>query len=200
MNVSTSIWQCELGFGRVGSALRASGITRFGAAANYVKSLPYGRTFQPADALSILRERRGTCSTKHALLALAAGEMESFSVELMLCFFDMNERTTRGVGRVLKTYGLASVPEAHCYLRIDGSPYDFTGLPQSTESPLDNILSEEVVPPHELLAEKAIRHRAYIPPLATQHTFDPSLARPPPSKSTHPLSTLRPTTRLRATP
>ena len=175
MNVSRSIWQCELSFGRVGSALRASGLTQFGAAANYVKSLPYGRTFQPADPLSILREHRGTCSTKHALLALAAGEMGSFSVELMLCFFDMNERTTRGVGRVLKTYGLTSIPEAHCYLRIDGSPYDFTGLPQSTESPLDNIFSEEVVTPRELLAEKAARHRAYIRALAKQHNFDPEV-------------------------
>jgi hypothetical protein len=175
MNVSRSIWQRELGFGRVGTALRASGITRFGAAANYVKLLPYGRTFQPADPLSILREHRGTCSTKHALLAVAAGEMGSFSVELMLCFFDMNERTTRGVGRVLKTYGLTSVPEAHCYLRIDGSPYDFTGLPRSTESPLDNILSEEVVPPHELLAEKAIRHRAYIRTWAKHHNLDPEV-------------------------
>jgi hypothetical protein len=175
MNVSTSIWQCKLGFGRVGSALRASGLTRFGAAANYVKSLPYGRTFQPADPLSILREHRGTCSTKHALLALAAGEMGSFSVELMLCFFDMNERTTKGVGRVLKTYGLTSIPEAHCYLRIAGSPYDFTGLPQSTESPLDNIFSEEVVAPHELLAEKAARHRAYIRAWAKQHNFDPEV-------------------------
>jgi len=175
MNVSRSIWQYELSFGRVGSGLRASGLTQFGAAANYVKSLPYGRTFQPADPLSILREHRGTCSTKHALLALAAGEMGSFSVELMLCFFDMNERTTRGVGRVLKTYGITSIHEAHCYLRIDGSPYDFTGLPQSTESPLDNIFSEEVVTPLELLAEKAARHRAYIRAWAKQHNFDPEV-------------------------
>ena len=175
MNVSRSIWQCELGFGHVGSALRASGITRFREAANYVKSLPYGRTFQPADPLSVLREHRGTCSTKHALLALAADEIGSFSVELMLCFFDMNERTTRGVGRVLKTYGLTSIPEAHCYLRIGGSPYDFTGLPQSAESPLDNIFSEEVVAPHELLAEKAVRHRAYIRAWAKQHNLDPEV-------------------------
>src|SRR5258708_8655221 len=175
MNVSTSIWQCELGFGRVGSALRASGITRFGVAANYVKSLPYGRPFQPADPLSILRERRGTCSTKHALLALAAEEMETFSVELMLCFFDMNERTTRGVGRVLKTYGLTSIPEAHCYLRIGGSPYDFTGLPQSTESPLANIFSDEVVAPHALLPRKATRHPADVRPWSIHNTVDPQM-------------------------
>ena len=175
MNVSRSIWQCELSFGRVGSALRANGLTQFGAAASYVKSLPYGRTLQPADPLSILREYRGTCSTKHALLALAADEMGSSLVTLMSCFFDMNERTTRGVGRVLKTYGLTSIPEAHCYLRIGGSPYDFTGLPKSTESPLDNIFSEEVVAPDELLAEKAVRHRAYIRAWAKQHNFDPEV-------------------------
>jgi hypothetical protein len=41
------------------------------AAASYVQSLPYSRNSERSDYGLVLAERRGTCSTKHALLAAA---------------------------------------------------------------------------------------------------------------------------------
>jgi hypothetical protein len=50
----------------------ARGVADFRAAGRYLQHLPYGRTADRADFVAVLREGRGTCSTKHALLAALA--------------------------------------------------------------------------------------------------------------------------------
>lgn len=60
--------------GPVTAALIARGISDFRAAGRYLQALPYGRTANRADFGAVLREGRGTCSTKHALLATLAHE------------------------------------------------------------------------------------------------------------------------------
>ena len=64
--------------------------------------------------MAVLTEGCGTCSSKHALLAgLAAAQR--LPVALMLGIYLMNERNTPGIGPVLARYGLAEIPEAHCF-------------------------------------------------------------------------------------
>ena len=38
----------------------------------------------------------------------------------MLGIYEMSDRNTPGVGRVLTAHGLSYIPEAHCYLRCQG--------------------------------------------------------------------------------
>jgi hypothetical protein len=59
------------------------GITDFQAAGRAIHALPYGRTVDRADFRAVLREGKGTCSTKHALLAALAYE-QSLPVVLTL--------------------------------------------------------------------------------------------------------------------
>jgi hypothetical protein len=94
-------------------------------AARLVYGLPYGRTSSRDNLMAVLTEGRGTCSTKHAILAELATE-QRLPVALMLGIYLMNERNTPGVSRALAHHGLAEIPEAHCYLIYDKARIDVT--------------------------------------------------------------------------
>lgn len=50
------------------------GLADMAVAVEYVRRLPYGRNTNRGDFRLVLREMKGTCSTKHALLACLAQE------------------------------------------------------------------------------------------------------------------------------
>src|SRR5687768_10106901 len=94
---------------------RERGMSSYHEVARWVVQLPYGRGADRED-LAIFHEGRGTCSTKHALLARLARE-HGVDVELVLGIYLMDGRNTPGVGGVLAAHGLRAIPEAHCVLR-----------------------------------------------------------------------------------
>src|SRR6266850_7246900 len=130
--------------GPVTRLFRTAGVRDFAAAAHYIWELPYGRIADRNELGLVLSEGRGTCSTKHALLAELAREQD-ISVQLTLGIYEMSERNTPGVGQVLNKYGLSYIPEAHCYLRYKGERIDVTGVPTGAE-PIDELLYEEPIP------------------------------------------------------
>jgi hypothetical protein len=107
-----------------------------------------------------MRERRGTCSTKHALLARLAVE-QRFPVALMLGIYQMSERNTPGVGPVLHRSRLVSIPEAHCYLRYQGERIDVTRAVAAGDAVVA-FLREEVIAPDQVGAYKTAIHRDYV--------------------------------------
>lgn len=150
-----------LGDGPVSHALREQGCVTLVDAARVAWMTPYGRNADPADPLCVLLEGRGTCSTKHRLLLLAAREC---GVEAELCagIFLMHARNTPRVGPVLAAAGLPAVPEAHCYLLVDGRRIDVT-FPASRVPLLRvDVVEERVVEPSFLGAEKEAWHRAFV--------------------------------------
>jgi hypothetical protein len=135
------------------------GVTDYRAAGRYVRNLRYGRT-ATRDPLAVLREGLGTCSTKHALLAMVARE-QSLPVELALGIYLMSERNTPGVGQVLEKFGIESIPEAHCYLRYEGSRIDVTRAASGRE-PIDNFLREEIISPAQIGEHKMNFHQRFL--------------------------------------
>lgn len=163
-----------LGIGPAGVMFAQRGMASLWQAARLVEALPYGRTTEPDQPLSVLRESRGTCTLKHALLKLAAEEAGADEVVLMLGVFEMSDVTTPGIGHVLERFGLECMPEAHCYLAIRGDRLDFTGLPSGPESPFAHLLFEESLSVDVLLKSKARRHRAIVEAWARERSFDPA--------------------------
>jgi hypothetical protein len=53
----------------------------------------------------------------------------------------MSEDNTPGVGTMLNAASLTSIPEAHCYLSIEGERFDFTGLSADIASPFAALLA-----------------------------------------------------------
>jgi hypothetical protein len=147
--------------GPLSAEIIARGIPGFRAAGCYLQGLPYGRTADRADFRAVLREGKGTCSTKHALLAALAQEQD-LPVVLTLGIYHMHERNTPGVGAVLTRYGLTSLPEAHCYLTYEGRRIDITRSGAEPTEPITQLLYEEAIVPEQIGDYKVTLHRQYM--------------------------------------
>lgn len=166
----------ELDFPIVGTGpaveeVRRRGLDRFLALAEHIRQLPYGRPAGSRDPLAVLKEQQGTCSFKHPLLAQVAHECGHCEVELVVGLYAMSDQNTPGVGVVLEPGGFVSIPEAHCYLRVNDRRYDFTGLSSGSASPFDALLSEHAILPKDLLDEKPRLHQAAIQAWAESHAL-----------------------------
>lgn len=151
-----------LAAGPVSRAFKRAGCHSCQSAAVALLDLPYGRNTDPSALLAVLEEGRGTCSTKHALLKRLIDEQEVQGVELRTAIYEMTEANTPGIGAVLAQYALDSIPEAHCFLVIQGQRLDVTRrLPPGAE-PITAFLAEEVITPEQTTAYKREFHRRYL--------------------------------------
>ena len=148
------------GDGPLTRRFRDVGAADFAAAARHVWRLPYGRITERTRFWLVLDEGRGTCATKHALLAALARE-QAIDVQLTLAIYEMSERNTPGVGAVLDRHGLDCIPEAHCFLRHEGARVDVTGVPAGAE-PLERFLHEEPITIAQIGDYKIERHRQFL--------------------------------------
>lgn len=148
--------------GEISRAFVSAGQRDFRAAARYVHALPYGRNSSRTDALVVMREHRGTCSTKHALLARLALE-QRLEIALVIGIYQMNERNTPGVGRVLAASGLEYIPEAHCYLRHLADRIDVTReIVGGPAEPIAHFLHEEEISPEQIGDYKIALHQRWM--------------------------------------
>jgi hypothetical protein len=148
--------------GAITSAFLQLGKQDFRSAGQYIQALPYGRNTHPSDLLVVLTEKRGTCSTKHALLRRLAIE-QNWDFALVLGIYEMTEQNTPGVGAVLAKCGLAVLPEAHCYLRAAGIRIDVTrATHQGLVKPISDFLYEEEIDPAQITSYKTGLHKQYL--------------------------------------
>ncbi len=147
--------------GPVTARLLALGVETFEAAADHVRRLPYGRNSDRDDFQLVLSERRGTCSTKHALLAALALE-QGLDVALCIGIYEMTGRNTPGVGPALERHGLPHLPEAHCYLICGGRRIDVTRAGAEPEAPIDRFLYEERIEPAKIGRYKTELHERFL--------------------------------------
>ena len=147
------------------------GIRRYREAARHIWHLPYGRNTDRADYRLVLNEGRGTCSTKHALLAALAAEL-GLPVVLSLKLFEMTARSTPAVAETLTAFGLDSVPDAHCVLRSGPHRVDLTW--PSEQRPAPTCLETETIRPDQIGRYKVDRHSAFLETRARAKRLDPS--------------------------
>jgi hypothetical protein len=144
----------------LGREFAALGLGSYREAARYVRSLPYGRNTDRSDWRLVLKEGRGACSTKHALLAELARE-NGRHVALMLGIYEMCEDNTPGIGAVLERHGLPCIPDAHCYLAHEGTRVDLTREVEGTEY-IERFLHEEEIYPRQIGEYKVRAHRGFV--------------------------------------
>ena len=138
------------------------GINNFHDAVKFIHRLPYGRNTDRSEYRLVLSERKGTCSTKHALLSCLCIEQGISEIMLYTGIYEMKESNTHVVGEVLQKYGLDCIPEAHCYLRYNGDMYDFTRDSTNHET-ITKFLTEIPIAPDQIGIFKIQFHRAYMP-------------------------------------
>ncbi|MEJ6791233.1 MAG: hypothetical protein QNK89_00440 [Lacinutrix sp.] len=74
----------------------------------------------------------------------------------------MNEANTKGVENVLKEYSLKYLPEAHTYLKVNGTILDITRNTISGVSFENTILFETEIQPEEIGTFKIKTHKDYL--------------------------------------
>ncbi|HUA33256.1 MAG TPA: hypothetical protein VMA09_06600 [Candidatus Binataceae bacterium] len=147
--------------GEISADFLQAGARTYREAAAIVYRLPYGRTSSRTDLSAVLREGRGTCSSKHALLRQLASE-QGVAIKLMIGIYLMNERNTPGVGAVLSRCRLKEIPEAHCYIVYDDERIDVTRAVTTSVEPIASFLHEEEISPPQIGDYKIAMHRDFL--------------------------------------
>lgn len=135
-------------------------LTTFTDVCLFIKNLPYGRNTDRSDYTLVLKEQKGTCSTKHAFLKQLA--IENKFEQLLLCvgIYRMNASNTNGVGAVLDKYNLGFILEAHTYLKHKDTILDFTSTNASLKF-YDTLLYETYILPNQIGVFKLQLHHQF---------------------------------------
>ena len=104
----------------------SKGIETWNELTEFIKNLPYGRNENRTDFGLVLSEQKGTCSSKHALLKSIADLNNVPNIDLIIGIYRMTELNTPKIGAELTDNSIEFIPEAHCYLKINGNRIDLT--------------------------------------------------------------------------
>jgi hypothetical protein len=126
--------------GPVSKAFLNQGILGFQEACRYVHELPYGYNSDRDDLMILFKEKMGTCTTKHAVIATLAAEL-GLPVTRGVGVYPMTEAIVTGTDRVLAEYNLPYVPMIHCFLEYERYRVDLTeGNHNGKNRPIDDLL------------------------------------------------------------
>lgn len=128
----------------------------------YVQKLPYGRNKNRTEFALVLTEQKGTCSSKHAVLKKIADQNKIPAVKLILGIYKMNAQNTPNIGTIIGDSSIAFIPEAHCYLMIQGRYYDFTTQEADFSQIEKDILHEKEISPEQVVDFKVDYHRSFL--------------------------------------
>lgn len=138
------------------------GILDFHGACAYVQQLPYSRISDRSNLTLVLKEGKGTCSSKHGLLAKLAEENEHFETELIAGIFLMSPETHPVLTDFFKDKPYSSLPEMHCYFRFEKQRFDFTSTDNRMPLIETKIIREQRIEPHQVGDWKVKIHQEYI--------------------------------------
>jgi hypothetical protein len=111
--------------GVVAQTFLRHGIATFRQACQWVKDLPYGSNSSAESSLIVFEDHRGTCFTKHGVIARLAGELD-LDVHKNLGFYRLNDEIVTGIDALLRPYGLDFIPQIHCFLEHGTCRVDLT--------------------------------------------------------------------------
>jgi hypothetical protein len=147
--------------GEISSSFLMSHILTLWDAIEYVSKLAYGRTTNRENYLQVLNEKKGACSTKHALIA-ALAEEQYIPLELTLGIILLDANNMPAITHVLDAFQLDSIPEAHCYLMYKYRTLDIT-FPDVLDFSLKAVVKEEEkITPKKIGSYKVKKHQYFI--------------------------------------
>ena len=123
------------------------GIKTFQDACDYVHNMDYGYNTNYEDKMIFFKENRGTCTTKHAVVAGLAQEL-GIPLFKHVCVYKFTEEITTGVNEILEKYEIPYIPLVHCFLVYENYRFDLTeGNHNGKKKPIDDCIHAERVDP-----------------------------------------------------
>lgn len=142
--------------------LRSRSVNNWNEFLSYIRNLPYGRTSNRTDLKTVIKENKGTCSSKHALVKKIADENDIKGVELIMCIYKMNSMNTPGIGDEIVNNNLTYIPEAHCYIKIKNEKIDLTSPDSDLSRINSDVLNEVSIKPFQVVEYKVNYHKNFI--------------------------------------
>jgi hypothetical protein len=126
--------------GPISTEFNALNIRSFQEACRYVHELPYGYNSDRDDLMILFKEKMGTCTTKHAVIATLAAEL-GLPITRGVGIYPMTEAIVAGTDKILSEYSLPYVPMVHCFLEYEDYRVDLTeGNRNGKNRPIDDFL------------------------------------------------------------
>ena len=121
------------------------GIDRFVDACRFVHHLAYGYNSDRDDMMLLFKEKKGSCTTKHAVIGTLAKEL-GLPIHKNIGIYPMNEAIVTGTDRILTQFRLPYLPMVHCFLVYEQTRIDLTeGNHNGKNGPVQDFLYTEVV-------------------------------------------------------
>jgi hypothetical protein len=139
-----------------------NGVNTWNDLKEFVKKLPYGRNENRTNFELVLSEKKGTCSSKHALLKKIADNNKIPNIELVMGIYKMNDLNTPKIGDELTKNLIEYIPEAHCYLKIKNQHIDLTSTNSEFKKIQKFIIHEKIIEPEQVGEFKVKYHKNFI--------------------------------------
>jgi hypothetical protein len=121
------------------------GIDQFLDACDYVHQLPYGYNSDREDLMILFKEKMGSCTTKHAVIATLAAELD-LPINKSIGIYPMTEAIVSGTNKILNKYDLPYIPMIHCFLEYRDHRVDLTeGNHNGKNQPINSLFHTEAV-------------------------------------------------------
>ena len=160
------------GPGPVSARFLELGVTSFQKACAFVHELPYRYNDDREDLMTLFREKKGTCTTKHAVIATLAKEL-NLPVMKHVGIYGMTETLVTGADAILRRHHLPYLPMVHCFLAFGSHRVDLTeGNRNGKNGPIDTFLfTQEVAPMFSEKEEYLLYRRVLAAQILPQDEF-----------------------------
>ena len=122
-------------------------IKSFKEACEYVHEIDYGYNTNYDDKMIFFKENMGTCTSKHAVIAGLAEELD-IPLYKYVGIYKFTEDVSTGANEILEKYEVPYVPMVHCFLVYKDLRFDLTEENcNGKNTTLENFIHEEKVDP-----------------------------------------------------
>ena len=123
------------------------GIKTFKEACLFVHEMEYGYNSNKDNKMILFIEKKGTCTTKHAVIASLAEELK-IPLYKKVGIYKLTETIVTGTNEILKKNKIPYVPMIHCFLIYKQYRFDLTeGNKNGKNTSIEKFIHEEKVIP-----------------------------------------------------
>lgn len=156
--------------GVISNTFLVQGISTFQDACRHVHHMPYGYNADRDDLFALFQEGKGTCTSKHAVIATLAKEL-GLPVAKHIGIYAMTEALVTGAQPIIDRHRLPCLPMVHCFLQAGAIRVDLTtGNNNGKNGPIKEFLyTQQVVPniagkEEYLLYRDALKNKILVKP------------------------------------
>ncbi|MBN1802174.1 MAG: hypothetical protein JW891_11745 [Candidatus Lokiarchaeota archaeon] len=123
------------------------GVKSFKEACLLVHEMDYGYNSNKDDEMILFKEKKGTCTTKHGVIATLAEEL-NIPLRKHVGVYRFTEEISNGAGEIVERYKIPYIPITHCFLVFNNHRFDLTeGNNNGKKTTIEEFIHEEEVEP-----------------------------------------------------